>query len=128
MKPVYPITVQSLNKTSTNLNAVFDTGSYYTIIRTDQLPAKTLVYPELQTFRTANKKGGLKIIGKTILKMKIGNKMIEDSVLISDELGSDMLIGAKTMQCWDITILNKKGQTTIIVKHDIRDPEINVVE
>ena len=129
MKPIFPVTIHSLNKkASTNLNAVFDTGSYYTIIRSNLLPPKTIVQPDPQTFKTANKKGGLKITGVTILIMQIGNKMIRDEVLVSDELGSDMLIGAKTMQSWDISIVNKNKQTIIVIKHDMRDPEINVVE
>ena len=53
--------------------------------------------------------------------------MIEAGVLISPELGSDMLIGAQTMQSWDISIINTKGKTKINVKHDMRDPEINEV-
>lgn len=53
--------------------------------------------------------------------------MIRDETLVSDEPGSDMLIGAKTMQSWDITIRNSNGKTKVIVKHDMRDPEINAV-
>src|ERR1039457_6262764 len=116
MKPVFPVKITSLNKTSTDLNAVFDSGSYYTIIREDRLPLKTAVIPQQITFRTANKKGSLTILGQTILTIGIGKKMIQDAVLVSSELGSDMLIGAKTMQSWDISIINVKGKTKIKVQ------------
>lgn len=128
MKPLLPVKIFSLNKTSNHLNAVFDSGSYYTIIRADKLPRNTTVIKQKVTFRTANKKGNLNIIGQTILTIAIGNKMIQDAVLVSHELGSDMLIGAKTMQSWDISIVNTNGKTKVNVKHDMRDPEITEVD
>jgi hypothetical protein len=128
MKPVFPIKIISLNNTSANLNAVFDSGSFYTIIRADKLPADTMIIRQELTFRTAHKGGILQIIGKTILDILIGEKMIETQVLVSSELGSDMLIGAQTMQSWDISIMNSKGKTTINVAHDMRDPEITEVD
>ncbi len=127
MKPILPITIFSLNKTSRNVNAVFDSGSFYTIIRADKLPANTTIIPQNTTFGTANKKGRLNVIGQTILIMGIGKKMIQGEVLVSPDLGSDMLIGAGTMQTWDISIINIKGKTKIDIKHDMRDPEINEV-
>lgn len=127
MKPILSVNVYSLNQTVKNVNAVFDTGSYYSIIRADQLPAHTLIIPQEKTFGTANKKAKLKIIGVTVLIIGIGTKMIQTEVLVSNELGSDMLIGAQAMQSWDISIRNTNGKTTIFVKHDMRDPEINEV-
>jgi hypothetical protein len=127
MKPIVPVTVFSLNKTSRKVNAVFDSGSYYTIIRVDKLPADTTIIKQESTFGTANKKAKLKIIAETILILGIGKKLIKTHVLVSDELGSDMLIGAQTMQSWDISILNEKGKTKIKIVHDMRDPEINEV-
>ena len=128
MKPLFPVTIMSLNNTSTDLKAVFDSGSFYTIIREDMLPRDTVVIKEEITFRTANKQGGLKVIGQTILKIIIGEKMIQGAVLVSAELGSDMLIGAGLMQSWDISIMNDKGVTKINVAHDMRDPEITEVD
>jgi hypothetical protein len=128
MKPLYPVRIFSLNKTSTKLNAVFDTGSYFSIVRADKLPRNTTVIKQDLVFRTANKKGSLKIQGQTILTIEIGKKMVQDAVLVSSELGSDMLIGAKTMQSWDISVMNSNGKTRITVKHDMRDPEITEVD
>ena len=127
MKPVFPIKITSLNNTSVNLDAVFDTGSFYTIIRADKLPADTMVIRYDKTFRTAQKGGTLAIVGQTILNIAIEDRMINDRVLVSSELGSDMLIGAQTMQSWDISIMNNDGKTTIHVAHDMRDPEITEV-
>ena len=127
MKPVFPITVTSLNKTSIKLNAVFDTGSYYTIIRADKLPVDTAILKQELSFGTANKNARLSIIGKTFLVFQIGSKMIEAGVLVSPDLGSDILIGAQTMQSWDISIMNVKGKTKIRIAHDMRDPDINEV-
>jgi len=127
MKPIFPVTVFSLNKTSADLKAVFDSGSFYTIIRADKLPVNTQVINQEISFGTANKKASLKVRGQTILVIKIGEKMVQGEVLVSDELGSDMLIGAGLMQTWDISILNTNGKTKINVTHDMRDPEINEV-
>ena len=127
MKPIFPVTVFSLNKTSADLKAVFDSGSFYTIVRADKLPLNTQVINQEITFGTANKKASLSVIGQTILVIKIGEKMVQGEVMVSDELGSDMLIGAGLMQTWDISIMNTNGKTQINVKHDMRDPEINEV-
>ncbi|OFY64074.1 MAG: hypothetical protein A3H98_06135 [Bacteroidetes bacterium RIFCSPLOWO2_02_FULL_36_8] len=128
MKPVIPVKIISLNNTTSEVNAVFDTGSYYTIIRTDKLPPDTQIIKNHKTFRTANKQGGLTIFGETILIIQIGKKRVDDKVLVSAELGSEMLIGAKTMQSWDISIINTNGKTKINVAHDMRDPEITEVD
>jgi hypothetical protein len=128
MKPSFPVQITTLNKKSVNVNAVFDSGSFYTIIREDKLPKRTTVLPEKITFRTANKEGSLTILGHTILTISIGKKMIQESVMVSNELGSDMLIGAKSMQSWDISILNSNCKTKISVAHDMRDPEITEVD
>jgi hypothetical protein len=127
MKPLFPVKVISLNKTSADLNAVFDSDSFYTIIRKDKLPRNATFTPQKLTFRTANKKGRLAIIGQIILTIVIGEKRVQDQVLVSSELGSDMLIGSKTMQSWDISVMNSKGKTKINVAHDMRDPEITEV-
>lgn len=128
MKPVIPIKIISLNNTSKDINAVFDTGSFYNILRSDMLPAETMVIPYNQSFRTANKKSSLSITGITNLIIQINDKMIRAEVLISSDLGSEMLLGAGTMQTWDISILNTNGKTKIKVEHDMRDPEITEVD
>lgn len=128
MKPIFPVKIISLNNTSSDVNAVFDSGSFYTIIRSDKLPLNTQVLENQKTFRTASKQGSLKIIGETILIIQIGEKMVDGNVMVSADLGSDMLIGAGLMQTWDISLINTNGKTKVDVQHDMRDPEITEVD
>ena len=109
--------------------ALFDSGSFYTILREDKLPKNTKfeTYKRKREFGTADKKGKIEITGTTRLIIKIGNKMIEASAFISPDLSTEFIIGAGTMQSWDITIKNKNGKTTVVVGHDMRDEEITRV-
>lgn len=107
-------------------NALFDLGSYYTILRKDKLPKDTKfeIYKRKREFGTADKKGKIEIIGTTRLIIKIGNKMIETSAFISPDLNTEFIIGAGTMQSWDITIKNKNIKTSVVAGLDMRDEEI----
>lgn len=129
-KPVKKITITTADEKTGEVNAVFDRGSFYTIIRQDKIPAGATVLPQLhlQTFRTAGEGGRVNISAHIHLIMSIGDKMIDDSALVSPNLVSDLLIGAKTIQAWDISILNKNGNTQIQIGHDMRDPEITEVD
>ena len=110
-------------------NALFDSGSFYTILQKDILPkgTKLSIYKTKREFGTADKKGKIEITAIINLVIKIGNKMIETSAYVSPDLSTEFIIGAKTMQSWDITIKNKNGKTTIVVGHDMRDEEITRV-
>ena len=129
-KPVKNITITTLDEKSNEVSAAFDTGSFYTIIREDKIPTGAAVLQMLnpKNFRTAGQGGKLNVTGDISLVMTIGEKMIQDSALVSPDLISDMLIGAGTMQKWHITISNKTGETEIIMDHDMRDPEITEVD
>ena len=54
-KPIEQITFTTLEDKSVSVEALFDSGSYYTIIREDVLPAGTqiLQYKAPQSFGTA---------------------------------------------------------------------------
>jgi len=52
---------------------------------------------------------------------------INDIVLISPGLSQEMLVGAGTMQKWDISILNRDGKSALSVGRDMRDPQITEV-
>lgn len=110
--------------------AVFDTGSFYTIVRRDRLPTGAHLerFSKAQKLRTAARGGELDIVGVAVLTMSIGNKTIRDTALVSERLASEMLVGAETMQKWDITIKNRNGKTKVIVSRDMRDPEITEVD
>ncbi|MBI2060812.1 MAG: hypothetical protein HYT87_13675 [Nitrospirae bacterium] len=125
-KPVLTITVISGDKKKKTIPALFDTGSHYSIIRSDCVPsARTVIrFPLIKTLGTASKTGGVRIVGETGLIMTIGRRRINDRVLVSPDLKREMVIGADTMQGWDITIKNRNGKTRVSVGHDMRDPDI----
>jgi hypothetical protein len=119
-----------LDEKSARVRAVFDTGAHPTIIREDRLPSGTTVLrgSSVRHMRTAAQGGRLDIAGGTILVMNIGDRIIEDEALVSPNLAQEMLIGAGTMQKWDITIRNVNGQTSVDVGRDLRDPDIQEVD
>lgn len=129
-KPVREVTVSTMDERSASVKAVFDTGSFNTIVREDRLPAGATIERRLTPleFRTAAQGGKLRVTGVVVLTISIEDKMIQDDALVSPDLAQDMLIGAKTMQAWDITVQNQNGQTKIIVGHDMRDPDIIEVD
>lgn len=112
------------------VKAVLDSGSFFSIIRENKVPegAQVVWWTSPQEFKTATQDGKVKVIGELPLIITMNEKMVEDSVLISPELSQEMLIGAKTMQAWDISIINRDGKTQIIVGRDIRDPDIIEVD
>jgi len=91
-KPIREVQIKAATGSKGSVDAVVDSGSFYTIIREDRIP------PE--------------------------GRWIRDEALVSPHLGSDMLIGAKTMQAWDITIKNKNGHTTVHVGRDMSDADV----
>ncbi len=129
-KPIREIIITTLDEKSAKVRAVFDTGSFNTIIRADKVPSGAVVLHRVTPleFRGASHGSKLTVTGAVELVMSIGEKMIEDDAMVSPDLAQDMLIGAKTMQAWDITIQNKNGETKIIVGHDMRDPDIIEVD
>jgi len=79
-------------------------------------------------FRAAAKVSKLSAIGELPLVLSIGEKKINDAVLVSPDLSQEMLVGAGTMQKWDITIINREDRTEVTVGRDMRDPEITEVD
>ncbi|MBW8051630.1 MAG: retroviral-like aspartic protease [Cytophagales bacterium] len=127
--PIQKVEVETIDKNTKSVNALFDSGSFYTIIRSDSMPATKFVfrYPEPEIFGTASKKSMLKIIGETSLIIEINNKRIRETVLLAPLLSTDLIIGAKAMQAWHITIDNSTGETKITVGIDMNDPNITRV-
>ena len=48
-------------------------------------------------------------------------------VFVNSGLAQEMLVGAGTMQKWDISIVTQRGLTEVFVGRDMRDPDINDV-
>lgn len=129
-KPVLQIHLETLDEKSGDIRAVFDTGSFYTIIRDDMVPkgASTVKRTTAKQLRAAAKGSRVTITAEVPLVMTIGRKMIEDSALISPDLAQEMLIGAKTLQAWDISIVTPNGKTEVVVGRDMRDPDVTEVD
>ena len=124
------IEITSPDEKTATVKAVFDSGSFYSIVREDKVPkgAAVLRRKVPRSFRAAPKGSQLSATGELSLVMAIRGKQIDDLVLISPDLSQEMLVGAGTMQKWDISILNRDGHTELSVGRDMRDPEITVVD
>lgn len=129
-KPVLDILVTTPDETSAAVKAVFDSGSFYSILREDEVPAGALVQKRKspRSFRTAAKGSHLSAGGELPVVLTIGEKMVDDVVLVSSDLSQEMLVGAGTMQKWDISIVTRDGHTEVIVGRDMRDPDITEVD
>lgn len=129
-KPILNVKITTPNEKKGTVNALFDTGSFYTIIRRDCFPegGSIFEFAKAKRFGTAGQRGKIRIVGETNLVVSIGNRMINTSAFVSPDLKREMLIGAGTMQMWDITIRNRKGKTIVLVGRDMRDPEITEID
>ena len=128
-KPIFEVSFTTLDEKTGTARAVFDTGSFYSILREDKLPPGTAVLKRAKplVLRPAAKGTRLTAVADVPLVMRIGDKEIEDVVLVSPDLTQELLVGAGTMQRWDISVLNANGRTKVSVAHDRHDPEINDV-
>ncbi|MBI5218515.1 MAG: hypothetical protein HY958_06245 [Bacteroidia bacterium] len=127
-KPVFDIEITTPEQKSGKVTAVFDSGAFPTIIRQDKLPPTQIIkYHNPEIYGGAVQGSKLNVIGCTRLIVEYNNKMISTLVEVAPLLAADMLIGARTMQEWDISIVNKNGKTEINIGHDMRDPELNII-
>lgn len=110
--------------------ALFDSGSFYTLVRSDCLPspAAMLHYRAAKKLGTAKKGTQLHVTGTTELIIHIGQRRILAHVLVSPNLAREAIIGAETMQAWDISIRNRNEKTRVVVGRDMRDPDISEVD
>lgn len=129
-KPVQRVELETVDGRTAWVKALFDSGAFYSVIRENSLPpgAQILAYSRPRVLGTAAVQGQLTVTGVTELGIRIGEREIEDSVLVSPDLKRELLVGAKTMQAWDITIGNRQGHTEVHVGRDRRDPEITEVD
>lgn len=129
-KPVIVVSLRTFGGKEGKARAVFDTGSYRSLIREDRLPAGALVdrSPAPLELKTAAQGGRTHVVGALVLTITVKDRMIEDEVLVSPDQSQEMLIGAGTMQKWDITIRSDNGHTEVIVGTDLRDPDVQEVD
>ncbi|MFN7972660.1 MAG: hypothetical protein U0166_09985 [Acidobacteriota bacterium] len=129
-KPLRDIVIVSVEELEASVKALFDTGSFYSIVRDDRLPrgAAILRYKTPRTMRAASKGSVLTTEGEITLVLRIGDKQVNDVALVSSSLSQEMIVGAGTMQKWDISIVSTNGHTDVVVGHDMRDPDITEVD
>ena len=133
-KLILDIRTTSPDDKSATVKAVFDSGAFYSILREDKVPkgAAILKRKVSMSFGAAAKGSKFSATGELSLVMSIRQAtrpegQINDIVLISPELSQEMLVGAGTMQKWDICILNRDGKSALSVGRDMRDPQITEV-
>ncbi|MBI2968048.1 MAG: hypothetical protein HYY40_09570 [Bacteroidetes bacterium] len=127
-KPVFNIKITSPDAMTAEVPALFDSGAYYTLIREDKLPSKNfLIYKVPEILDTATKGGALKVIGSLEIIIEHLDKKIKTLALVSPDMTREMIVGAITMQEWDIVIKNKNGSAKVNIGRDMRDPEITEV-
>jgi hypothetical protein len=129
-KPILEVEVTTSEEATSRVKAVFDTGSFYSILREDKVPpgVRILQHKTPRSFRTAARGAGLQASGEMPVVLTIGDRRIDDVVLVSEDLAQEMLIGAGTMQKWDISIVTRGGRTEVVVGRDMRDPDITAVD
>ncbi|MBI2060940.1 MAG: hypothetical protein HYT87_14325 [Nitrospirae bacterium] len=128
-KPIREVTIQTLDEKVARLRAVVDSGSFYSIIREDRIPpTQTIARQTMPTQLRVAQGGQIRVVGEVPLFITLEGRMIRDSALVTPDLVQDMLVGAKTMQAWDISVLNDNGETTVRVGLDMRDPDITEVD
>lgn len=129
-KPILKVQLVAQDGSSRTVQAVVDSGSFESFVRDDCLPAGAVLIPFVRPkkYGLASKTGRFQASGTTVLEIRIGRRWIDDHVIVSPDLRCEMLIGAGTMQRWDISIRNKNGSTSIHVGRDNRDPNLLAVE
>jgi hypothetical protein len=129
-KPVRLIPFRTTQGYEGIAQAVIDSGSFYSLIRRDLLPRSLRLSRRNlpAALRAATKRSRLRIAGSVDLVLTIEGKRILDMVLVSRDLGRDMIVGAHAMQAWDISIRNRNGHTKIVVGHEMREREITEVD
>lgn len=129
-KPIREVEIKTAEGKKAAVDAVLDSGSFYSVIREDCLPrgVNVLKLKHRKMFGTARRGGKLPVTAQIVLDIRLEGRWIEGEFLVSPSLGSDMLIGAGLMQMWDISIKNKNGHTKILVGRDMNDPDIQAVE
>lgn len=128
-KPVRQSVITTMEGLKGEVSALFDTGSFLSLIREDKLPEGTLVLrlKEPKMFGTADTGGQFTATSAVELEVHVENHDIFVPAFVAPNLSAEMIIGAGVMQMWDITIKNDNGQTTIHIGRDVNDPDTQSV-
>jgi len=90
------------SKGEKKVNALFDRGATYSIVRKDIAEKITFIdsLPKLMEFGTASKEKKIIIKLRTSMDFYIDDTRFSDEFLVTDEIEEEVIIGAKTMQSW----------------------------
>jgi len=121
-KPILDVGIETPGGKKGRVRALFDTGAHVSWIRESCVPAGATIE------RGAQGGAALEVVGFIVLVVTIGDRMIETHARVSPNLAQEMLVGAETMQGWDISIRNGGGTTTVEVGKDLRDPDVQEVD
>lgn len=129
-KPILDVKIQTPDESATTVRAVFESGSFYTIIREDKVPSPASVAKRKspRILKAAARGSHLTATGEVALVFTIGTKQIDDVALVSPVLSQEMIVGAGTMQKWDISIVNRNGHAEVAVGRDMHDPDVIEVD
>jgi hypothetical protein len=129
-KAVLDVRITTLDEKSATVKAMFDPGSFYSILREDKVPAGAAMIKRVhpRNFRTAAKGSSFSATGELPVVLTIGSREVDDVVLVSADLSQEMLVGAGTMQKWDISIVTRGGRTEVAVGRDMHDPDVTEVD
>ena len=128
-KPIMDVNLRTPDGKTRKVRAIFDTGSYRTLIREDCVPDGAIIIPAVPSreLRTAAQGGRLRITGLLVLSIGIGNRAVEGEVLVSPDLSQEMLVGCGIMHAWDISVKNHNGSTEVVVGLHLDDPDVQEV-
>ena len=129
-KPILDVEIQTPDDKAATVKAVIDSGSFYTIVREDKVPsAASIVWRKTPRVLRAAVKGSQPVaIGDVSLVLTVSGRQIDDVALVCRDMAQDMIIGAGTMQKWDISILNRNGHTEVSVGRDMHDADLTEVD
>ena len=129
-KPIVEAVLSTPDGARVTVQALVDSGSFYTIVRESMLPPQAARFPVRVPMRlgTAGRDGTLQVVSETILEVTLCGKTIRIPAFLSPDLRREMLIGAGAMQDWEIAIANDNGRTRVVVGRDVNDPEVTEVD
>ncbi len=95
------------DKDKKDVNILFDSGATHSVIRKDIAEELFSInrFTEPEEVGTAKKGGRMQSIGTVAFHTRLDNCEITDQALVVDELRSEMIIGASTLQKYEIKML-----------------------
>ena len=107
------------------IEAMFDSGASYSCIKkaiAEEI-ATLEKLPKPMEFKTAKEEVNLKAEYRVRLDFYINGDRFSDEFIVMEELGSEIIIGAKTMQAWRMKIDFEAEE----IKYDKRVTELQII-